>query len=81
MISELDRKFLKTGFKEVLKVISKKDAEKVFVAEDVAPSMKEKLVDQSMENGYNIIYVETRKTLGDMCGIDVGASCAAIVKH
>ena len=81
MISELDRKFLKTGFKEVLKVISKKAAEKVFVAEDIAPSMKEKLIFETSQSGYNIIYVENRKALGDMCGIDVGASCAAIIKH
>ncbi len=81
MISELDRKFLKTGFKEVLKIIAKKDAVKVFIAEDIVSSMKEKLISECTQNGVDIIYVETRKALGDICGIDVGASCAAIIKH
>lgn len=81
MISEQERAFLKTGFKEVLKSVEKNLAEKIFIAEDVSSSMKDKLTIAAENSGCSILYIETMKELGKICGIDVGASCACILKH
>ena len=81
MISEQEKAFLKTGFKEVLKSVEKNLAEKIFIAEDVSSSMKDKLTDSAKASGCSVLYVETMKELGRNCGIDVGASCACILKH
>ena len=81
MISEQEKAFLKTGFKEVLKSVEKNLSQKVFIAEDVSSSMKDKLKNAAEAAGCDILYIQTMKDLGGMCGIDVGASCACILKH
>ena len=81
MISDTDKRYLKTGFKEVLKLIEKNEAEKVFIAEDVSQNMKDKLLAEVSKTSCEVIYAESMKTLGEISGIDVGASCAAIIKH
>ena len=81
MISDTDKSYLKTGFKEVLKLIEKNETEKVFIAEDVSQTMKDKLLDTTSKNSCEVIFVDSMKTLGGISGIDVGASCAAIKKH
>ena len=81
MISEQEKAFLKTGFKEVLKSVEKNLSQKVFIAEDVSSSMKDKLTNAAEVAGCDVLYIETMKDLGAMCGIDVGASCACILKH
>lgn len=81
MISENEKSFLKTGFKEVLKLIANAKAEKVFIAEDLNPSMKDKLLAEIAKNPCEISYAESMKELGSAAGISVGASCAAVIKH
>ena len=81
MISEQEKAFLKTGFKEVLKSVEKNLAQKIFIAEDISSSMKDKLENSAKVSGCEVLYIETMKDLGGMCGIDVGASCACILKH
>ena len=81
MISEQEKAFLKTGFKEVLKSVEKNLSQKVFIAEDISSSMKDKLENSAGVAGCDVLYIETMKELGKICGIDVGASCACILKH
>lgn len=81
MISENEKAFLKTGFKEVSKCVEKGLAEKLFIAEDSSFSMKDKLLNAVSSNQCNVIYIKTMKDLGKLCGIEVGASCAAVLKH
>ncbi len=80
MISESEKSYLKTGFKEVLKIIAKGNAKKVFIAEDANPSMKDKLTAEIAKSPCEVFYIETMKELGALSGISVGASCAVIVK-
>ena len=81
MISEQEKAFLKTGFKEVLKSMEKNLVEKLFIAEDSSASIRDRLKDAATKNHCNVFYTETMKELGKLCGIDVGASCAAVLKH
>ena len=72
---------VKTGFKEVIKNIEKGNVAKLFIAEDCSYSMKEKLEDAAKSSDLEVSYMETMKELGAFCGIDVGASCAAVLKN
>lgn len=81
MISEQEKAFLKTGFKEVLKNIEKNLVSKLFIAEDSSDSMKDRLTAEATSRNISVFYIGTMKELGKHCGIEVGASCAAILKH
>ena len=80
MISELERTKLKIGFKEVLKAIEANHTQKVFVAEDCEDRIKNSLADAAYKAGVLVEYAETMRELGKSCGIDVGTSCAAVLK-
>lgn len=79
MISEQEKPFLKTGFKEVSKALEKQSVKKLFIAEDISSSMKDKLRGAAENSRCEVLYSATMKELGKMCGIDVGASCACIL--
>ena len=81
MISEQEKAFLKTGFKEVLKCMEKNLVTKLFIAEDSSDSMKDRLTAEADGKNINVFFIETMKELGKQCGIDVGASCAAVLKY
>ena len=70
----------KTGFKEVLKAVSENNVKKLFIAGDSSQSMQDKLTAKAGPD-CEILYIESMKDLGKMCSIDVGASCAAILKN
>lgn len=69
---------IKIGFKEVMHLISENKAGKIFVAEDCEDSFKAKIAEAA--GGVAVETVPTMRELGKMCGIDVGASCAAVIR-
>lgn len=71
---------IKIGFKEVVNLISENKAGKVFVADDCDDSFREKITKTAALHGIDAEFVPTMKELGKMCGIDVGASCAAVIR-
>ena len=80
MISETERQKLVTGFKQTAKALAGKTVSKVYIAKDCEDRFFDKIQNLSQANGVEIIYVETMKNLGTLCGIDRGASCAGILK-
>ena len=80
MFNEFEKNKIKTGFKEVMNLISENKAAKVFVAEDCDESFKERLTGAAQKAGVPFEYVPTMRELGKACGIEVGASCAAIIR-
>ena len=80
MISEFEKNNLKTGFKEVMNILSENRAVRVIIAEDSEDKIKTPVSSEARKAGIEPEYAESRKALGKMCGIDVGASCAAIIK-
>ena len=68
---------LKIGKKEVLKLLSEGRAKKVYIAGDCEETFKSAVLNAANSAGVTVEYKETMRTLGEMCGIDVGASCAA----
>ena len=81
MLSESEKKNLLVGFKQTLRAVEEKRAEKVFLAGDCESKISAPIENAASSNGTQIFYVSTMKELGEMCGIEVGSSCAVILKQ
>ena len=80
MISEMDKARLQVGYKQTLRVLNENRADKVFVTEDSDMNMVSKVRELCEKQGVGVEKVATMRELGSMCGIDVGASCAVLLK-
>lgn len=69
------------GTKETLKCVKNNQCEKLFIAQDAEPRLIQPLVDLAKEKSLEIVYVDTMKELGQLCGIDVGAASASILRE
>lgn len=64
------------GAKQVGNAIKAGKASKVYVASDSESKIIEPIVALAKEYALPLVYIETRKELGTMCGIDVKSACA-----
>lgn len=62
------------GSKQVLKGISDGTIRCVVVALDTDAELKKKIVAQAKSKGVNIIYVPSKKKLGELAGVEVSAA-------
>ena len=76
MILADEKNRLVVGLKEVTKAIKNQNCKKIFLAEDCTVNITDKLL--PIAGGIEIVKVASMRELGEMCEIDVGASCAAI---
>jgi large subunit ribosomal protein L7A len=67
------------GMRETLKRMTQGMAVGVFVAKDAEPRVIEEVVAQSQARGVPLEYVDSMDELGRLCGIEVGAACAALL--
>lgn len=74
-------KNLMVGTKQTLKMVEKKKAIEVYVAQDADPRITAKVVGVSKRMGIPITYVDSMKHLGKACGIEVGAAVVAAIKE
>lgn len=65
------------GAKQVKNAITAGKAAKVYVASDSDSDIITPVIELSKKYDIPLFYVQTRKELGNMCGIDVKAACAA----
>lgn len=65
------------GAKQVKNAIKSERASKIFVASDCDKEVSNPVIELAQAHNLPLFFVETRKELGEMCGIDVKASCAA----
>ncbi|HWR62736.1 MAG TPA: ribosomal L7Ae/L30e/S12e/Gadd45 family protein [Clostridia bacterium] len=68
------------GLKQTVKAVKNGTAKNVYLAEDADAFIKQSVIDACSDTKLQIIYVKSMKDLGDACGIDIGASTAAIIK-
>lgn len=68
------------GVKQTIKLIKSGNTKKVFVAKDAEIRVITPLISLCKDNNIDICYIESMKELGNLCGIDVNAACAAIIK-
>ncbi len=79
MLEELKDSKKVVGLKQVKRSVEEGTAKKVFLAEDVAPDIYDKIVDLCKANNVEIIFADSMKQLGNACKIDVSAAVAAII--
>ncbi|WP_055668483.1 ribosomal L7Ae/L30e/S12e/Gadd45 family protein [Desnuesiella massiliensis] len=68
------------GVKQANKSIKNGLGKVLYVAKDADHKLTTSLVDSAEDHSVEVIYVETMKELGKLCGIEVGASAALILK-
>jgi len=67
------------GLKQTLKAIENGLLMKIYLAYDCDDFIKKSVVEACNKKNLEIVYVSTMKELGEACGIDIGASTAAVI--
>lgn len=78
MISPNNSEKIVIGYKQVLKAEKNSLCEKIFIAEDCSASMSDAIL--TLAGNTPVVRVPSMRELGKECGIDVSASCAAIIR-
>ena len=81
MISDAERQRLHIGYKQSLRALSEEKAERLFIAADVDEKMIVALKKAADEHNIPVTEIASMRELGEICGIDVGSSCAVILKN
>lgn len=81
MISEAEKSRLQVGCKQVLRALAQQNAERVYLADDCEGHIKAPVEEQAQKAGCSVLYIGSMKELGRLCGINVKASCAVILKN
>lgn len=69
------------GAKQTIKAVKQGRVSTVYIARDADKRVTKPVEDLCKENNVELIYVNTMKELGQMCGIDVGAATAALINE
>lgn len=80
MIDEAEKAKLHVGYKQAVRALNEDKAAKVFVAEDCDDHIRNGIEKLASEKNTPIFFVSSMKELGNICSIEVGASCAVILK-
>jgi len=79
-LQTLDRSRLKIGVKQSSKAITEGCALKVFVARNAEQHVTRHIIELAEGAGVEVELVDSMRTLGQACRIDVGAATAVITK-
>ena len=80
MLSDIDKENLMVGYKQTIRAINDGQASKVFLAEECEDKIRLAVENAAAAHDTGVFYVRTMRELGSMCGIEVGASCAVVLK-
>jgi len=80
MLDALKSKNKTGGIKQSLKAVEADSAKLLFIARDADEKVVSNLRKLAESKSVEIIYVDSMKTLGKACGIEVGASAACLLK-
>lgn len=69
------------GVKQTIKAIKNGAVKSVYIAKDADNKLLQSVKVLVDENSLELVYINTMKELGKLCGIDVGAATAAILKE
>lgn len=78
MISQDNRENVVIGYKQVLKAAKSGLCEKIFLSEDCSENMSDAVLEAA--GNTPVVRVPSMRELGKSCGIDVSASCAAVIR-
>lgn len=80
MISESDKLNMMVGYKQTLRAINEDKADRVYLAEECDDKIRLSVEAAAENKKIQLFYVKSMRELGSICGIEVGASCAVILK-
>ncbi len=80
MIDRLKGNKVVGGVKQTVKALKNNTVKTLYVSKDADESLIKPLIELAEENSIDIIKVDTMKDLGRLCGIDVSAATAALLK-
>ncbi len=80
MFFDADKNRLKVGYKETMKAVNNNTAQKVYIADDCDDKLKASVETASEAINAQIFHIDSMKELGKLCGINISASCAAVLK-
>ncbi len=76
---DLTRKKVVVGAKQLRKALQKGTARYVFLAENADPAITEPVEELCRLQDVAYAWVPSMETLGNACGIEVGAAAAAVI--
>ncbi len=74
-----DHKML-VGLKSSLRALKNHSAKTLYIADDAEQHILRKLLIEAEGTSVDIVHVDSMKTLGRWCNIDVGAAVAVIIE-
>ncbi len=80
MISVLDKDHLMVGYKQTLKALNKNIVNTVYLSQSCDDKLRLTIEEAASKTDASIMYINSMRELGAMCGIEVGASCAVLLK-
>ena len=80
MLSSLSDGRKLVGIKQCTKAVNDGTALTAYVADGVAPDIREPFLKLCAKKDVPVVTVATKKELGRLCGIDVAASVAVVVR-
>ncbi len=80
MIGVSDKEHLMVGYKQTLRAINEDRADKVYLAQSCDDKIRLTVEKAAADKGVSLLYIKSMRELGAMCGINVGASCAVVLK-
>ena len=81
MLEDIRNEKVIVGMRRCMKTIEQGNAERAFVAGDVAPHLTKQILDACKEHGVVIELVKSKHELGRACKLDVDASVAVLPKQ
>ena len=79
MLEELKAGSRVVGAKQTRRALKDGRAKRVYMAKDADPRLLQPLVQEAVRQRGPLIQVDTRRQLGEACGISVGAAIVAAV--
>ena len=67
------------GIKQSSKALKAGKSKKLYIAKDANEDMVKELIELAQINSVEVVFVNTMKELGKLCGIDVKAAAAVTV--
>lgn len=68
------------GLKQVLKLGDSGSLCRIYIAQDADEGVKDALIKAAKKNSIECVFCPSKKELGEVCGIDVSAACAGVLK-
>lgn len=68
------------GFKQVIRGLKSDLLKQVYIALDADNDIKSTIEKEAKKKSVELVYIDTKEELGKLCGIEINAAAAALLK-